>query len=124
MKHARNIAIRHLDDDGYIIPSSEYYKDMRKFLIEASLDKDNLESLDYIMSEMEKVGLEKLRRVQLIILIEMFSGKILSKMRDPKMSATFIDALQFVWLNGGPKEELIRTFKNFIIKEYRLYYNG
>lgn len=123
MKHARNIAIKYLDDDGYIIPSSEYYKEMRKFLVNASLDEENLESLEYIMSEMEKVGLDKLRRIQLIILIEMFSGKILAKMRDPKMSATFIDALQFVWLNGGPKEELIRTFKTFIIKEYRLYYS-
>lgn len=123
MKHAKNIAIKYLDFDGNINRKDEYYNDMKDFFIKSSVSKENLEVLDKILEKMSKDGIESLNRIQLVILIEMFSGKILFKMTNPKMIRTYIDSLQFVWINGGPKEELIRTFKTFVVREYRLYYN-
>jgi hypothetical protein len=123
MKHARNVAIKYLDFDGNINLKDEYYDEMKDFLIKASVSKDNLKVLDTILEKMSKDGIESLSRIQLVTLIEMFSGKILYKMTKPSMKKIYIDNLKFVWVNGGPKEELIRTFKMFVIREYRLYYN-
>ena len=123
MKHARNVAIKYLDFDGNINLKDEYYDEMKDFLIKASVSKDNLKVLDTILEKMSKDGIESLSRIQLVTLIEMFSGKILYKMTKPNMKKIYIDNLKFVWVNGGSKEELIRIFKMFVIREYRLYYN-
>lgn len=123
MKHARNVAVKYLDFDGNINLKDEYYDEMKDFLIKASVSKDNLKVLDTILEKMSKDGIESLSRIQLVTLIEMFSGKILYKMTKPNMKKIYIDNLKFVWVNGGSKEELIRIFKMFVIREYRLYYN-
>ena len=115
MKHARNVAVKYLDFDGNINLKDEYYDEMKDFLIKASVSKDNLKVLDTILEKMSKDGIESLSRIQLVTLIEMFSGKILYKMTKPSMKKIYIDNLKFVWVNGGPKEELIRTFKMFVI---------
>lgn len=123
MKHARDVAIKYVDFDDNINLKDEYYAEMKDFFIKASVSKENLEVLDKILEKMSRDGIESLSRIQLVTLIEMFSGKILFKMTSPKMIRTYINALKFVWINGGPYEELIRTFKTFVIKEYKLYYN-
>lgn len=123
MKHARNVAVKYLDFDGNINLKDEYYDEMKDFLIKASVSKDNLKVLDTILEKMSKDGIESLSRIQLVTLIEMFSGKILYKMTKPSMKKIYIDNLKFIWVNGGSKEELIRIFKMFVIREYRLYYN-
>ena len=95
-----------------------------KYLITASTSPEGIKEVNKLMEKIQKDGLESLRRMELVTLIELFTGKILVHMKKPDMQKTFIDSIQFVWMDGGPIEELIRIFKTFIIKEYKLYYNG